>query len=178
MADINKYFADEYDSTKSYAKKDKCVFEKQWYQCIKDTTGDFDPTCWKKRYLTDYLGGVAFKEATLLWENPSTELNFAPTTINLDLSKYSHVIISCVYGADISYSTIPTSTLLEVNGIVRNISTLSDNELAISSRKCTVSETSIVIGNGNRVNMQDYTCAVNQTNLCIPQKIYGVNITL
>ena len=178
MADLNSLFAEEYDSTKSYVMGNKCVFEKQWYQCKEDTTGEFDETKWKKKYLVDYMGGSNSNKPELLWENPSSALTFAAQTLNIDLSKYSHIIISCVYGANASYSSLPTYSLLEVNGKFRNISCISDNEYAVASRKVTVSETSIVFSSGSRVNMFDKTCSVGENVLCIPQKIYGVNMTL
>lgn len=54
---INKYYADEYDPTKSYSKNDRCVFNNEWYECLDNTTGEFDTTKWKKRYLVEYIGG-------------------------------------------------------------------------------------------------------------------------
>ena len=115
-------------------------------------------------------------EPELLWENTGSALTFAAQTLNIDLSKYSHIIISCVYGANEAYSKLPTYSLLEVNGKFRNISAISDNEYAVASRKVTVNETSIVFSSGSRVNMFDKTCSVGENLLCVPQKIYGINI--
>lgn len=115
-------------------------------------------------------------EPELLWENTGSALTFAAQTLNIDLSKYSHIIISCVYGANEVYSKLPTYSLLEVNGKFRNISAISDNEYAVASRKVTVNETSIVFSSGSRVNMFDKTCSVGENLLCVPQKIYGINI--
>lgn len=52
----NQNFAEEYDSTSSYAVGDYCIYESVLYKCIGTTTGAFDSTKWTSVVVTDEMG--------------------------------------------------------------------------------------------------------------------------
>ena len=52
----NQNFAEEYDSTSSYAVGDYCIYESVLYKCIGTTTGTFDSTKWTSVVVTNEMG--------------------------------------------------------------------------------------------------------------------------
>ena len=52
----NQNFAEEYDSTSSYAVGDYCIYESVLYKCTASTTGSFDNTKWTSVVVTDEMG--------------------------------------------------------------------------------------------------------------------------
>ena len=52
----NQNFAEEYDSTSSYAVGDYCIYESVLYKCTASTTGSFDNTKWTTVVVTDEMG--------------------------------------------------------------------------------------------------------------------------
>ena len=52
----NQNFAEEYDSTSSYAVGDYVIYESVLYKCIGTTTGTFDSTKWTSVVVTDEMG--------------------------------------------------------------------------------------------------------------------------
>ena len=52
----NQNFAEEYDSTSSYAVGDYVIYESVLYKCIGTTTGAFDSTKWTTVVVTDEMG--------------------------------------------------------------------------------------------------------------------------
>lgn len=52
----NQNFAEEYDSTSSYAVGDYCIYESVLYKCTASTTGSFDNTKWTSVVVTNEMG--------------------------------------------------------------------------------------------------------------------------
>lgn len=109
---------------------------------------------------------------TLLWQSTATEL--APTTINLDLSKYNAILV--VHNGSQSPQFIPKGSakrLMNFSGIGYS------DQAYIGSRLITVNENNVVIAEGGYTYIKDGGSAHGTSgysgNLqCIPKKIYGV----
>ena len=52
----NQNFADEYDSTSTYAVGSYVMYESVLYKCTASTTGSFDPTKWTQVVIVDEMG--------------------------------------------------------------------------------------------------------------------------
>lgn len=48
---------EQYNSSKSYAVGDYCIYQDQIYKCIDNTTGSFNSEKWMIVVITDELGG-------------------------------------------------------------------------------------------------------------------------
>ena len=110
----------------------------------------------------DMLGGVAAEEYVkksesgmkLLWTNASPSSAFAAQTINLDLSKYSRVLV--VGGFDVNYYTTKFTAICAVGNN-------SNIVKPTGYRSFSVSTTGVTFGDGDSVNKE-----------LIPLNIYGI----
>ena len=117
--------------------------------------------------------------AELLWENSAPNTKFAAQTIELDLSKYTAIIIKSVY----SINATDDSTALFARTMIQvgeknmiyaphYIPTQNNWPQIISFRVTTVKENGVVFSTG-----QVYAPTYNTGNqYAIPRQIYGVKL--
>lgn len=171
MASLLNNIAPAYNPTESYSFGAKTLNNDHLYQCIKSTTGPFDPDAWTEIYLSDLIqGGMSMDglEPVLLWTNTSPSSIFAAQTISLDLSNYAGVLVesnSNISSAD--YGTRIYCKIGETKMLGRGTNATASLYKGGSSRAVTVS--------ANGVTFADCWMAStlgNDDN--IPVKIYGV----
>ena len=113
----------------------------------------------------------------LLWTNPNLSEAYGGGYVPLDLSEYRFVRVTFLafhsYG-DVGVSEIPKGT----TGVLFYMQLLQDTASSAASflngvtRKCTVSETGVLFGNGQMVyNGYAYT---NWENRAVPWQIFGI----
>lgn len=107
----------------------------------------------------------------LVWSNASPDNNFAPQTIELDLSGFSHVLVE---GKQASGNRFTSSVLIPVGGS-SGLSLLwqSGGKLWAYERAVIVKPESVQFGNG-----EDVTSTSVSTNnaVMVPQRIWGIGM--
>ncbi len=103
----------------------------------------------------------------LLWTNPSPTADFAPQTVNLDLSKYAGVIVE--FNSD-SYGILSSRSYLKKNEVINTTyfgaGFAKDTDGGVG-RRYTINDTGVTFEIGYYLN--------NSNNgVAIPTKIYGV----
>lgn len=108
----NQNFAEEYDSTSSYAVGDYCIYESVLYKCIASTTGTFDSTKWTTVVVTDEMGqgGGGTGGHTIIDENGTSMtaragLQFTGDVVVTDDGTNNKTIVSVLSGGGHNYST-------------------------------------------------------------------------
>lgn len=132
----------------------------------------------KEGYAPDAL---AFKELNdslkkhLLWTNPKPTTNFSAQTINIDLAKYTHVLIEFARNDLAYYTTYSVRKGCKGNAMIGYCSTsfglgsrsITCNDIGITFSDCTWVTANVSNGIGTSVTS-------NQT--LIPLNIYGFNM--
>lgn len=98
----NQNFAEEYDSTSSYAVGDYCIYESVLYKCTASTTGSFDNTKWTSVVVTNEMGsgGGGTGGHTIIDENGN--------------SMTARAGLQFVGGANVSDDAINNKTIVDV----------------------------------------------------------------
>lgn len=113
----------------------------------------------------------------LLWTNSNPDANFAPQTISLDFSKYTHVLVVARYlaASDSHYGTATkTSSIVPINerGILLQPLWYS------TVRSFKASNSSIEFGNAATYATYGSSSLSVRNESCIPYKIYGIKSSL
>lgn len=117
----NQNFAEEYDSTSSYAVGDYCIYESVLYKCIASTTGTFDSTKWTSVVVTNEMGsggGGGTGGHTIIDENGNSMtaragLQFVGGANVLDDSTNNKTIVDLASAGGIDGVFIDTSNVIK-----------------------------------------------------------------
>ena len=125
----NQNFAEEYDSTSSYAVGDYCIYESVLYKCIGTTTGTFDSTKWTSVVVTDEMGqGGGTGGHTIIDENGNSMtaragLQFVGANVDDDATN-NKTIVDVASAGGIDGVFIDTDNLIS-SGTLSNSGTTS-----------------------------------------------------
>lgn len=184
--------SDAYDPSKTYSEGQYCIYNNTlWKSKVDNNLGNtpVEGTYWTttsvaRNLITTngegkfgYLGAddsfVPFKsseEPVLLWENPNKSVAFAGQTISMDLSKYSHLLVTAaVSKAYNSGKDYVVTSYIPIDGTYYTLHTsVSLTANAHNARNITAYSDRIVFGDA-------YATGTKNNDSCIPIAVYGVS---
>ena len=136
----------------------------------------FKSTNGKKQVSVD--GGSTWENfssgAELLWTNPAPNTDFAPQTISLNLSNYTHVAIEALYTSQGEPNDTYTKTLIEKNTDGYISAYRMPDQSEFERRYTQVKNDRIVFDSG----LYAYNGVYINNSACVPKRIWGLNIEL
>ena len=125
------------------------------------TYDDFEPYVKSLRQLTNNMD--------LLWTNASPTSEFVPQTISVNYSAYKQIMIAFNISTTIAYIATVLLSITDIQGIV----TIYNGGIGyITARRFTLANGIITFENG--IKMSNFGADMNDNNLVIPVKIYGI----
>lgn len=163
-----KCLAPEYDVNTEYSVENLVLHDGVLYECVETTTGPFDETKWSRKYLSD-VGELNSNLVKLLWTNPNPSSAFSAQTVSLDFTNYTHAIVEMAQSDTSDWKTRVIVGKNEVNNFGGGYVNYSDPRTM--GRNISLTDSGVIFKSGTSSG------SVND-GFCIPQKIYGINITL
>ena len=81
----------EYDTETAYTRGDYCLWQGILYECVQDTTGEWDPDCWKRTSAIEEINGLksSLKDLKELFMSMLSSLT-EPVNITIPASGWSN----------------------------------------------------------------------------------------
>lgn len=81
----------EYDTETAYTRGDYCLWQGILYECVQDTTGEWDPDCWKRTSAIEEINGLksSLKDLKELFMSMFSSLT-EPVNITIPASGWSN----------------------------------------------------------------------------------------
>lgn len=172
MANLLYNLAQPFSDTKQYTQGVIVIYNDRMYEMTADeyTPGPFDPEKFTERFLSEMISGKLNSNlgAKLLWENPNPTSGFVKQDIIIsDLSKYEYAIIEAKEQCTLDYMHCRLLIKKSETLFFGSCLNLAENSIrAVYFNDTTLEFADASIENG-----------ITNNNVCIPIKIYGVNLS-
>lgn len=121
------------------------------------------------KQLNDKIADLNSNLVKLLWTNPNPSSAFSAQTVSLDFTNYTHAIVEMAQSDTSDWKTRVIVGKNEVNNFGGGYVNYSDPRTM--GRNISLTDSGVIFKSGTSSG------SVND-GFCIPQKIYGINITL
>ena len=111
----------------------------------------------------------------LLWTNASPTSAFSAQTINLDMSKYSTIIICFRQSSGSNFTRTLTCVCANVSSSVQQFQVFGWINGIIRTRFVDVNDSKVYFGVGSNYNTYGNGTSITDNTVVIPTKIYGLN---